>query len=138
MEPKLIKGNHHQDKRGTIRFNNDFVAVGVKRMYVIENVDTEFVRAWQGHKIEQRWFSAVTGSFKIKLIKIYNWDQPSQLLPVLEFILESENLDTLHIPSGYITSIQATKDHSKLLVFADHELGEIHDEYRFPNDYFKL
>lgn len=136
MKPTIIKGNHHQDERGIIKFNNDFNALGIKRVYSIENANTAFIRAWQGHKIEQRWFSAVVGSFKIKLIEIDNWIQPSTDLSVLEFVLSSENLDILHVPAGFISSIQSQEANSKLLVFADYVLGEITDEYRFPPDYF--
>lgn len=136
MGPTLIKGNCHQDDRGTICFNNDFNALGIKRVYTIQNINTSFIRAWQGHQIEQRWFSATSGIFKIKLIKIDFWDSPSKNLEVLEFVLDAENLDILHVPAGFVTSIQAVKEHSKLLVFADYLLGELKDEFRFPGDYF--
>jgi dTDP-4-dehydrorhamnose 3,5-epimerase-like enzyme len=136
MKPNITKGNHHQDERGIIKFNNDFNALGIKRIYSIENADTHFIRAWQGHRIEQRWFSAVVGSFTIKLIEIDNWAQPSKDLPQIEFILNAENLDILHMPAGFISSIRANENSSKLMVFADFILGEVADEYRFPQDYF--
>lgn len=136
MEPKLINGSHHQDHRGSICFNNDFNALGIKRIYTIQNAETHFIRAWQGHQIEQRWFSAMSGSFRIKLIRIDSWENPAKDLPITEFILTAENLDILHIPSGYISSIQSLEADSKLLVWADFILGEIADEYRFPPDYF--
>lgn len=136
MEPKIISGNHHSDTRGTICFNNDFNALTIKRIYTIQNIDGEFIRGWQGHQTEQRWFSAVSGTFRIKLIKVDDWANPDKNLPELEFVLKSEDLDILHIPSGYLTSIQELEHHSKLLVFADYELNEIQDEYRFPPDYF--
>ena len=136
MQPKIIKGNHHTDHRGTLSFNNDFNSFGVKRVYTIENESLDFLRAWQGHQIEQRWFSAVAGSFKIKLIEIDDWKNPTKDLPILEFILNSENLDILHVPRGFATSIQSLEDHSKLLLFADYQLGEIQDEYRFASNYF--
>lgn len=136
MQPQIIKGNHHKDDRGTLTFNNDFNALGIKRVYTIENESLDFLRAWQGHQIEQRWFSAVAGSFKIKLIEIDDWKNPTKDLPILEFILNSENLDILHVPRGFATSIQSLEDHSKLLLFADYHLGEIQDEYRFASNYF--
>ena len=136
MQPQIIKGNHHKDDRGTLTFNNDFNALGIKRVYTIENESLDFLRAWQGHQIEQRWFSAVAGSFKIKLIEIDDWKNPTKDLTILEFILNSENLDVLHVPRGFATSIQSLEDHSKLLLFADYQLGEIQDEYRFASNYF--
>lgn len=136
MKPEILKGKNHQDPRGVIRFNNDFNALGIKRLYSIENVNTDFVRAWQGHKIEQRWFSAILGSFYIKLIEIDDWESPSKNLSILEFNLSAENLDILHIPAGFVSSIQALEEHSKLLLFSDFELAEVNDEFKFPADYF--
>lgn len=136
MKPTLISGNCHQDQRGQLFYNNDFDASSIKRMYVIENHPVDFIRAWQGHKIEQRWFSAVQGRFKIQLIAIDNWEKPSETLPRLDYILESARLDVLHIPAGYVSSIQALEEKSKLVVMADSHLGEISDEFRYPTDYF--
>ena len=138
MEAKLIKGNIHKDFRGAIYYNNDFNAQEVKRIYLIENRDTEFVRAWQGHKIEQRWFSAIQGSFEIKLIEVDNWDAPSKNSTIFSFILSSSELNVLHVPKGYISSIQAKDQNAKLLVMADYLIGEVKDEYRFEADYFKI
>ena len=56
MIPKIIKGENYNDSRGILFYNNDFDASAIKRLYVIDNQKTNFIRAWQGHKIEQRWF----------------------------------------------------------------------------------
>jgi dTDP-4-dehydrorhamnose 3,5-epimerase-like enzyme len=136
MKPTLIYGNCHQDQRGQLIYNNDFDASSIKRMYVIENYSIDFIRAWQGHKIEQRWFSAVQGRFKIQLIAIDNWEKPSETLPRLNYILDSATLDVLHIPGGYVSSIQALEQKSKLVVMSDYHLGEINDEFRYPANYF--
>jgi dTDP-4-dehydrorhamnose 3,5-epimerase-like enzyme len=137
MVPRIINGGSHSDTRGTVRFNNSFDATVIKRIYLIENNETTFVRGWQGHRIEQRWFSVLQGSFKIELIAIDNWENPSKGLKSLSFILNAETLDILHVPQGYVTSIQALKEGAKLLVMADYLLGAIQDEYRFEMDYFK-
>ncbi len=136
VQPVILKGNRHQDPRGTLRYNNDFSLTGVRRFYTIQNADTHFERAWQGHRIEQRWFSATAGSFIIKLIRVDHWDNPTADLPALEFVLEADTLDVLHVPRGYISSIQSREEHSMLLVFADYELGSVQDDYKFPADYF--
>lgn len=137
MFPKLLKGNRHEDSRGTLFYNNDFNASAIKRIYVIENTSTEFVRAWRGHQIEQRWFSAIKGSFKIQLLAVDDWDTPSKKLERLEFVLDSKKLDVLHTPAGYVSSIQSLEEDSKLLVMADNLLGELEDEYRYASDYFE-
>ena len=136
MKPTLISGNCHQDQRGQLFYNNDFDTSSIKRMYVIENHSVDFVRAWQGHKIEQRWFSAVQGRFKIQLIAVDNWDKPSENSLRIEYHLHSEKLDILHIPAGYISSIQALEEKSKLVVMSDYHVREIRDEFRYPADYF--
>lgn len=138
MDPKLITGNRHSDQRGILLYNNDFDASLVKRIYIIENENLEFKRGWQGHQIEQRWFSAVSGNFKIQLIKIDNWENPSKDLEILTYIIDSEKLNILHVPSGYISSIQSLEQNSKLLVMADYLLGETKDEYRYDIEYFKF
>lgn len=136
MIPEIIKGGFHSDTRGTLFYNNDFDASAVKRIYVIENKDVDFIRAWQGHKIEQRWFSVINGSFKIQLIEIDNWDNPSKNIEKFSFTVNSEKLDVLHVPKGYVSNIQSLEEGSKLLVIADYSLNEIIDEFRFPFDYF--
>jgi dTDP-4-dehydrorhamnose 3,5-epimerase-like enzyme len=137
MKPITIKGNIYNDFRGSLYFNNEFDASQIKRVYFIQNKNTETLRAWQGHKIEQRWFSAVQGSFEIKLIEVDDWENPSKNMAVHSFILNAKQLDVLHIPQGYISSIQALDSDSKLMVMADYLFGEINDEYRFDADYFK-
>lgn len=136
MIPKIIAGGVHSDQRGALFYNNDFDASPVKRMYIIENENTDFVRGWQGHKIEQRWFSVIKGSFKIQLIEIDNWEQPSKDCKSFDFIINAKKLDILHVPQGYVSSIQSLEEGSKLLVMADYLLGEVKDEYRFEADYF--
>ncbi|MGO4906611.1 WxcM-like domain-containing protein [Flavobacterium sp. W20_MBD1_R3] len=136
MIPEITKGGRHIDSRGTLFYNNDFDASVIKRMYVIENENTDFVRAWQGHKVEQRWFSVMKGSFRIQLIAIDHWDNPTKDLERLTFVINSEKLDVIHIPQGYVSSIQSLEPDSKLLVLADYSLGEVKDEFRFESDYF--
>lgn len=135
--PKIIKGNCHSDQRGSLYYNNDFNSSEVKRIYFIVNETLDFIRGWQGHQIEQRWFSAVRGSFKIAVISIDNWQKPSVDSMMQEFILDDTTLDVLWIPQGHITSIQALEPYAKLMAMSDYNLGEINDEYRLDINYFK-
>ncbi|PJX28507.1 sugar epimerase [Psychroflexus sp. S27] len=136
MEPKVIKGGEHIDERGRIVYNNDFNAADVKRFYTIENVDTSFVRAWQGHSIEKRWFSVLEGKFLIKLIKINNWEEPDPKSKIQTFEISDDGLHVLYVPAAYVTSIQALTKKAKLLAMSDYMLGEVKDEYRFDKNYF--
>lgn len=134
---KIIKGNSHSDERGTLYYNNDFDASEIKRIYFIENKEVTFKRGWQGHKIEQRWFAAVQGSFKISVISVDDWEKPSENLTACDFVLTATALDALHVPKGNITRIQALENDARLMAMSDYNLGEVKDEYRFDSNYFK-
>lgn len=135
--PKYLEGKKHKDERGVVTFNNDFDASQIKRIYTIENHSLDFIRGWQGHKIEQRWFASMKGSFEISVIKLDDFSQPSLDLTIQKYILTDDVLTYLHVPSGCITSIQSKCEDSKLLVLSDFKLGAVQDEYRFPLNYFK-
>ena len=141
MIPKLIPGGSHSDIRGTLTFNNDFDATSIKRMYTIENADVHFIRGWQGHKIEQRWFSAMKGTFKIQILSIAYFEKGLKDLQPYCFVLKAGQMDILHVPAGFVSSIQALEEGAKLLVLADYKLGEVDDEFRFeyhPDDFLTI
>jgi dTDP-4-dehydrorhamnose 3,5-epimerase-like enzyme len=135
--PKIIEGGKHIDERGNLFFNNNFDASVVKRIYFIENSDVNLVRGWTGHKIEQRWLTVSHGNFIIKLAKIEDFENSKKEPEILEYELNSKNLNILHVSGGYASAIQAKEIGSRLLVMADYSLGEINDDYRFPIDYFE-
>ena len=137
MLPYIIYGGNHIDHRGELQFNNSFDITHVKRFYSIK-LKEKCTRRWQGHKIEQRWFTAVSGSFNIELILVDNWLEPSVNLNKINFELFSESLDVIHIPAGYITSIEALSENSILLAMSDYAFNEISDEYKYPSEYFKI
>ncbi|CAL2088348.1 dTDP-4-dehydrorhamnose 3,5-epimerase-like enzyme [Tenacibaculum sp. 190524A02b] len=137
MSPKIISGDSFKDERGELNFNNLFNATDIKRIYTIQNINTSFIRRWQGHKVEQRWFAALVGSFRIELICIDNWEKPSANLKRERFEISDKQLDVLHIPPGFISSIQAKEQNSKLLVMSDYHLNEIEDNYKYDASYFK-
>lgn len=137
MQAKLITGGKHFDDRGVIEFFNDFDLKSIRRFYTITPADVSTVRAWQGHKVEAKWFHVVSGEFLIRLVKPDNWDAPSLDLPYSEFILSAENSEVLHIPAGYCNGFRALKPNSSLLVFSDVGLGESEgDDFRFSSDYW--
>jgi len=136
--PSLIKGSSFTDSRGILYYNNTFDSSAIKRIYIIQNSSVNVIRAWQGHKVEQRWFSALQGKFEIHLIKIDNWKTPSKDLQSIKYDLSSDKMNILHIPSGYVSSIRSKELDSKLLAMSNYRTGEIKDEYRYEIDYFKI
>lgn len=133
----ITQGGIAEDHRGSIRFVNDFDMTVVKRFYTIENKDTETIRGWRAHRIEQRWFYVLDGVFSMKTVKIDDWDEPSKELPVEETILRHEDQRVIHMPVGYGTAFQALEPGSRLLVFADYGIEHAkNDDYTYPTGYF--
>ena len=103
-------------------------------MYIIQN-NNNIIRVWQGHKVEQRWFSSLQGEFEIHLIEVDNWEILSKSLKSIKYNLSSEKMDVLYVPPGFVSSIRSKEPDSKLLVMSNYAIEEINDEYRFENDY---
>lgn len=137
MKPQLLTGNRHKDERGIITFNNEFDASLIKRIYTIENANVDFIRGWQGHKIESRWFACMKGVFEISVIQLNNFENPDSKQEIHKFVLTDEKLTYLHVPAFCITAIQAKEIGSKLLVMSDYVIGEVKDEYRFDLGSFR-
>ena len=114
---------------------NDFDLTHIKRFYITTNASIDVIRAWQGHKIESRWFYCVQGSFDVRLIKIDNWENPSKIQRLEKFKISANITEVLHIPKGYINGFKALENNSKILIFSDYNLNEIADDnYRFDKN----
>jgi len=130
--PSLITGDSFTDSRGILRFVNDFDFSDVKRFYQIESSYIDIVRAWQGHKAENKYFFVTSGSFLICGVKIDDWENPSKNLPVEKHILSADKSKILMIPAGYSNGIKALEEGSKLIVFSSNTLeGGKDGDYRF-------
>ena len=133
----IIKGGISLDNRGQIRYVNEFDMSSIKRFYIIQNSDTELIRGWRAHRIEDRWFYVISGRFEINIVQIDNWDQPSVDLSIHKYNLSAEKLQLVHLPAGYGTAIRALEKNSELLVFANYSLEHASlDNYTWPLDYF--
>ncbi|GAB1418889.1 WxcM-like domain-containing protein [Bacteroidales bacterium] len=136
---KLIKGNIHKDHRGIVRFVNDFDFERIKRFYTITHPDTSVIRAWQGHKLETKYFYVNKGSFLINWIEIDNWQQPSKELEINSYTLSDTQSEILIIPPGYVNGFKALEPDSTMMVFSDMLLEDSkNDDYRFPEDYWMV
>lgn len=132
-----IQAGIAKDKRGQIRFVNDFDMSLVKRFYIIKNADLHSVRGWRAHRFEQRWFYVLSGAFSVHIVKIDNWESASKDLDVRKEILNADDNKLLHLPSGYATAFQALEHDSEILVFADYGIDHAsEDDHTYPLDYF--
>lgn len=128
----LIEGNTFSDERGSVIFCNDFMMEQVKRMYIVAPSSTQKIRAWQGHKVEQKWFFCLSGSFEIKIVKVNDFVSPANNLPVSEFFLNSELPQVLHVPGGFANGIRAASPDSRLIIYSNFAVEESgNDDFRF-------
>jgi dTDP-4-dehydrorhamnose 3,5-epimerase-like enzyme len=133
-----IPGSSFKDERGLLAFFNTFDMTAIKRMYQIAPAHTGIIRAWQGHKIERKWFYCVQGSFLIQTVAIADFENPNPKAEVIPHQLTEKEPKVLHLPGGHASGIQALGPESKLLVFSDVSLvASKADDYRFPVDYWK-
>lgn len=128
LKPFIISGDTFTDHRGELEFYNDFDMSTIKRMYFTEHFDTNVIRAWQGHRIESRWFKCVKGRFIVKLVQIGDWESPSDNLKVYEYQLSSDKQEILYVPNGFANGFKATGSNSKLMIMSNYKLNEIEDD----------
>ena len=102
--PLLLNVGISEDHRGSVEFYNELELDYYNRFYIVSNPIEGTVRAWHGHKIEEKLIKVLNGEFLICLVKVDNWDQPSKNLEILEYKL-NENSGLLYVPSGYALSL---------------------------------
>ena len=78
MEPKIIKGNRIFDNRGSLIFNNNLDFKEIKRFYIVHNYSKNFIRAWHGHLIEEKYIKCLSGTFQVSAVKIGNIKKPNK------------------------------------------------------------
>jgi dTDP-4-dehydrorhamnose 3,5-epimerase-like enzyme len=134
-EPFIIKGGLFADERGVLKFANDLKFDKIKRFYTIAHNDCVTVRAWQGHKIEQKYFFVVQGVFEFAWVKIDDWTNPSPLLKSENCIISAQEPKALFIPAGYANGFKALENNSTVIVFSSLELEEsLKDNTRFDKN----
>lgn len=137
MQPYILYGVNSTDERGTVGYLNQFDLSRVKRFYTIEHPNTDVVRGWRGHRIDQRWFHVSRGSFLVTLVQIDDWASPNPNGAQLIYTLLELDFPILYMPAGYASKIQALEKDSKMIVFADSTAEEgMEDNYLYPVDYF--
>ena len=131
----LVKGGIHIDSRGILQYVNEENPGNYRRFYVITHNDVNIIRAWQGHKQEEKAFYTITGSFIIAVINPNCFEMPSDDEKPVLFQLTEENKNFLRVPGGSYTGIKALAPKSTLLVLSSLDLtGSKADDYRQPAD----
>jgi len=137
--PRIIQGDIAFDDRGSVSFINDFSFHGIKRFYIVQNHVAGFVRAWHGHKKENKYALVSKGSALVGAVKINNWDNPSKDNNVHRFVLSSYKPSILFIPSGYANGFKSLTNDLQIIFFSTTTLSEAKDDdFRFPARYWNI
>jgi dTDP-4-dehydrorhamnose 3,5-epimerase len=133
MKATLLQGDSFTDNRGTLQFINEEVPGNYRRFYLMTHNDTRVVRAWQGHKKEEKAFYALNGSFTIAVVSPDSFETPGDDEKPEFFELTKENKNFLRVPGGCYTGIKALTPDSTLLVLSQFDLaGSKADDFRQP------
>jgi dTDP-4-dehydrorhamnose 3,5-epimerase-like enzyme len=135
LKPQVIPAHAFEDQRGKVVFSNEFDLRPVRRFYYLIHPDTTVLRAWQGHKVEQKWFTCVKGCFIVNIIQPNDWTRPSGSESIEAIQLSADNPFILHLPGGYVTGIKASVPNSILFIYSDVDLETSKtDDFRFVQD----
>ena len=137
QEPTLIPGGTFSDQRGSLRFVNDFFMKDVVRFYIIRHNNTEFVRAWQAHKKERKYFYVLKDKFVVAYVKLDKFDNPDMSLKPEYTVLSEQESKVLAIPEGYANGLKALEPDAEIMVFSNLAVEESKkDDYRFPAEWW--
>jgi dTDP-4-dehydrorhamnose 3,5-epimerase len=132
VTPRLIRGSLAVDDRGEVGFVNEFDFAGVKRFYTVTNHAIGFVRAWHGHRREEKFVTVVQGAMLIACVEVDDWQNPSRDLEVLRFVLSAKTPAVLYIPAGYANGNMSLTADAKAIFFSTATLEESRsDDIRF-------
>lgn len=131
-QPTIIRGEQFSDTRGRLKFFNAFNMGPVERFYEIHPASINIIRAWQAHKLEKKWFYCTAGAFIVNLVKIDNFESPSDRLQTEQYSLNADLPQVLEVPGGYANGFKATEPESSLIVFSNFTLAQsAEDDFRF-------
>ena len=134
---KLIDADISIDDRGELIFCNNFDMKKIKRFYHISNFSTPFVRAWHGHKIEDKYIMITKGSALVAAVQVDDWKNPSKSLNIKTFLLNDKKPKLLFIPGGYAHGYKTLLPDTRLVIFSTATLKEsIKDDYRYEAYYW--
>lgn len=121
-EVSFIEGERFTDARGSLHCVNDFSFNSICRFYQIRHSDTAVIRAWQGHKIEHKYFYVPEGSFVIAWVEVDDFYNPSPGLLAKYAILSADKPGILSVPPGFANGIKALAPGSLLTVYSNIDL----------------
>ncbi len=135
--PLKIDGGKAFDNRGSLSFVNNFNLSKIKRFYIIENFKNNFIRAWHGHKFEEKYFYCLTGAAQISCVEISNYKKPSKNKKIYSWVISDNKSELIYVPKGFANGSMNLKQKTKILVFSTSSLeNSVNDDYRYPAKYW--
>jgi dTDP-4-dehydrorhamnose 3,5-epimerase-like enzyme len=132
-----VTGGIHKDKRGVIRYVNDFDFKGIKRFYQIDLPRKNMIRAFHGHFKESKHVFVISGQLLLCVVKINDKITPSKKNKVKKIILNSDNPQIYNVPQGYANGIMSLKPNTRVIFFSNKTLQEsLNDDFRFDKNYW--
>lgn len=136
--PELNQGGISVDDRGIVSFVNEVDFSKVKRVYMVENHQPGFVRAWHGHEKEAKFVTVVKGSALVAAVKLTSLHDPDKNVQPEKFVLTEHKPSLLYIPPGYANGFK-NLDNAKLMFFSTSTLEESQkDDWRYSFDYWDV
>jgi len=137
--PRLIQGNLRIDDRGEVSFVNDFVFEGVKRMYIVRNHQSGFIRAWHAHKKEAKYIFVASGTALVGAVEIDNFENPSKNCKSYRFTLSAKTPAVLFVPPGYANGALSLTSDTVIEYFSTASIEEAKDDdYRYDARYWDI
>ena len=136
MEPILFDSKSNSDHRGTVSFTNNLNLSKVVRTYKVKNKQVKTVRAWHGHKIEEKWISVEDGEFLVCAVYIEDFDNPNKNQEIYKFNMTPDS-GILYIPKKYANGAMNLTENNTVRYYSSLPLEEsINDDYRFESDFW--
>ena len=125
------------DDRGYLRFCNSFDLTKYVRFYDVTNYQSNFIRAWHGHKKESKAAIVREGSAMMCLVKIDDWAKPTKKLEIKKYFLSEKNPKVLEIPAGYVNGFMSLEPNTKITFYSDKNTKDsLGDDYRFDYNFW--
>ncbi len=138
-DPEVKYGDIAVDDRGEVGFVNAFDFRGVKRFYWIQNNARGYVRAWHGHRREEKYFFPVKGAVMVGAVLVDDWEKPSKDAKVWRFTLSAHRPAVLHVPAGYVNGFMSLTENAVLMVFSTLTLEESkQDDVRYDSRHWDI
>lgn len=134
---KILEAGSAIDDRGEVIFANEFNMKKIKRFYIVSNHRTNFIRAWHGHKKENKYVMVLQGAAMVCAVKIDNWKKPSKKNKIERIILSEKKQKIMFIPKGYANGFKTLKLNTKIIFFSTSSTTQsLKDDFRFDYNYW--